>query len=63
METMNKIGDAALATGLVTSPWWGDYLSSLNLFLTTLTLTAGLVLGLLRVWFEIQKLLKGNGDA
>lgn len=62
METMNKIGDTALATGLVTSPWWADILGNINSLLTSATLMLGLVLGLLRVWFEIKKLLRSGGD-
>ncbi|MCK6444409.1 hypothetical protein [Elstera cyanobacteriorum] len=61
---MNNTTDAALVAGLTTSPWWVEYLSQFNLFLTTFTLTAGLILGLLRMWSEGRRILaEKNGDA
>lgn len=64
-RTMNhiaKVADAALITGLLTSPAWAELLSSVNLLLTSFTLVVGLVLGLLRLRRELTK-PDGGDDA
>lgn len=59
-----KVADVSLVAGLISSPAWVQPLESVNVFLTTLTLTAGLILGLVRMWFQLKKLLreKDGGD-
>ena len=42
--------DSVVATGLVTSPAWANWLGDLNQLLTTATLILGLALGLGRFW-------------
>lgn len=60
---MKNAADTALVSGLVSSPIWADLLGNFNAFLTSLTLTAGLILGLIRLWVEGRRLLRGQGDA
>lgn len=57
-----RMVDTPLVVGLVTSPVWADVLNNINVLLTSLSLTAGLILGLIRIWFEIKKLFKDNDD-
>lgn len=54
--------DAPLVVGLVSSPAWAAPLQNINALLTTLTLTAGLILGLARTWVELRKLFKDKDD-
>lgn len=57
MERLRMV-DLPLITGLVTSPAWAAPLQNINALLTTLTLTAGLILGLARTWVELKRLFK-----
>lgn len=59
---MKNAADTALVGGMVTSPLWADFLGNFNAFLTSLTLSAGLILGLIRLYVEGRRLLKGQGD-
>lgn len=54
--------DVPLVAGLVSSPAWATPLENVNALLTTLTLTSGLVLGLVRAWVEIRRLLRNKDD-
>ncbi len=60
---VRNVTDTALVGGMVTSPIWADFLGNFNAFLTSLTLTAGLILGLIRLWVEGRRLLRGKPDA
>jgi hypothetical protein len=42
--------DATLATGLLSSPFWGQWLTQFNDVLTAITLVIGIVLGVSRLW-------------
>lgn len=55
-----RLADAPLVTGLVTSPAWAAPLESINAGLTTVTLVAGSILGLLRIWFEIKRMFRDD---
>lgn len=55
IETKEKIADAAIVTGLVTSPGWSSWLSELNVALTSVTLLVGLILGLIKLRAAIEK--------
>ncbi|MEC4590560.1 hypothetical protein VPG91_06145 [Nitrospirillum amazonense] len=62
MHHFSKAADAALITGLLTSPAWAALLANVNLLLTSATLVVGLVLGLLRLRRELTK-PDGGDDA
>lgn len=58
MPTNNELSgstiDGALASGLISAPAWAPWLSGLNEFLTTLTLSLGVILGLARLWLFLK---------
>ncbi|TWB22141.1 hypothetical protein FBZ89_104391 [Nitrospirillum amazonense] len=59
MHQFAKVADAALITGLLTSPAWAALLANVNAILTSATLLIGIILGLLRLRRELQKM---DGD-
>ena len=50
-----NIEDTLLASGLITAPAWGAWLSQLNTILTTVSLAIGVAIGLYRLWRISEK--------
>ena len=51
----NTVKDSFLAGVLVSAPAWAPKLSTVNEFLTTLTLLCGALLGVGRLWLFIKR--------
>ena len=58
VHTSKTIEDGLLASGLITAPAWGAWLSQLNHILTTLSLMIGVTLGLYRLWRAYQNIYR-----
>ena len=58
-----NIEDGLLASGLITAPAWGPWLSQLNIILTTVSLAIGVTIGLYRLWRIFQNTQQKNNKA
>ena len=54
-DSQDATQDFVVAGGLLFSPAWVPWLTSLNHVLTTVTLVVGLVLGLVRLWVLVRR--------
>lgn len=49
-DSPSSLSDAILAGGLVSAPAWAASLGEVNIYLTTLSLIVGLLIGVVRLW-------------